>query len=84
VGEKSVRKIIRNLVGRSGFWPPMWDFMWESHPKLTKIRVFHPKSAKSKLKQIKNLGHYRRLGNSGVLTENPRVPSSSLGLGTKK
>jgi hypothetical protein len=62
----------------------MWDFMWESHPKLTKIRVFHPKHAKSKLKQIKYLNNIRRIGNSGVLTENPRVPSSTLGLGTRR
>jgi len=23
-----------------GFMPFMWDFMWESHPKLAKIEVF--------------------------------------------
>jgi hypothetical protein len=34
------RKKIRNQVSRSGFWPFMWDFMWESHPKLTKIGYF--------------------------------------------
>jgi hypothetical protein len=37
---EAVRKIIRNLVSRSDFWVPMWDFMWESHPKSAKISFF--------------------------------------------
>ncbi len=34
------------------------------------------------LKPVKDLRYFRRLGNSGGLPENPRVPSSILGLGT--
>ncbi len=33
-GGKGIRKIIRNLASRSGFWPLMWGSMWESYPKL--------------------------------------------------
>jgi hypothetical protein len=82
-GKGAQKKIFLNLVSRSGFNPFMWDFMRESHPKLAKIEAFIQNLQIQNRKQIKYLSHIRRLGSSEVLTENPRVPSSILGLGTR-